>query len=147
MSYMAIITYSSRGIGTATARLAAETSYVVCLNYVLDADAARKIAIQCESKGQRASAVQADVTDSADVPRLFHACDERLAKSASGSGAVIRNNSSVAAGNPDRPATVTANAPLRRLAMLEYIATDIVWLASAPADYVNGAVLPVSDGL
>jgi NAD(P)-dependent dehydrogenase (short-subunit alcohol dehydrogenase family) len=233
MSLMAIITGGSRSIGTATARLAAEAGYDVCLNYALDAKAAQKIALECESKGRWAGAVQADGTDSTNSTRLFHACDERLgplldnvgiigqattvanltddtltrtftvnsygsvfcpraaikrmAKSAGGSGAVIENNSSVAvqlgtpseymhytaskaaienftigqtkevgtnntnihamAGNLNRPATVTANAPLRRLTTLKDIVNGIMWLVSAPADYVNGAVLPVSDGL
>ena len=52
-----------------------------------------------------------------------------------------------AAGNPDRPAIVAANAPLRRVAKPEDIAAGIMWLASAPADYVTGAVSPVSGGL
>ena len=51
------------------------------------------------------------------------------------------------AGNPGRPAMVAANAPLRRVATPEDIAAGIMWLASAPADYVTGAVLPVSGGL
>ncbi|MBT5495045.1 MAG: SDR family oxidoreductase, partial [Alphaproteobacteria bacterium] len=52
-----------------------------------------------------------------------------------------------AAGNPGRPAMVAANAPLRRVATPEDIAAGIMWLASAPADYVSGAILPVSGGL
>ena len=52
-----------------------------------------------------------------------------------------------AAGNPGRPAMVAANAPLRPVATPEDIAAGIMWLASAPADYVSGAILPVSGGL
>ena len=52
-----------------------------------------------------------------------------------------------AAGNPDHPANVVANAPLRRVAKPEDIESGIMWLASEPADYVTGAVSPGSGGL
>ena len=52
-----------------------------------------------------------------------------------------------AAGNPDRPANVAANAPLRRIAKPEDNEAGIMWLASEPADYVTGAVSTGSGGL
>ncbi|MBT5496923.1 MAG: SDR family NAD(P)-dependent oxidoreductase, partial [Alphaproteobacteria bacterium] len=67
MSHIAIITGGSRGIGAATARLAAEAGYDVCINYASDAEAARQVVVECETNGGRAIAVQADVADSADV--------------------------------------------------------------------------------
>jgi NAD(P)-dependent dehydrogenase (short-subunit alcohol dehydrogenase family) len=242
MSQIAIITVGSRGIGAATARLAAEAGYDVCINYANDAEAARQVVVACKSNGGRAIAMQADVA------RLFRVCDEklgpvsllvnnakiigqattvadltddtlartfavnvyrsiycareavrRMAQSTGGLGGVIVNVSSVAAqlgspdeyvnyaaskaaietftiglakevspdgipvnalqagttnteihaaaGNHNRPAMVAANEPLRRVAKPEDIAAGIMWLASAPADYVTGAVLPVSGGL
>lgn len=248
MSHIAIITGGSRGIGAATARLAAKAGYDVCINYARDAKSAQKIVTDCQSMNRQVITVQADVADSGDVARLFRECDEklgpvsllvnnagiigrattvaeltdevlartfavnvhgavycareaikRMANSAGGSGGVIINVSSVAArlgspgeyvhyaaskaaietftiglakevgpegirvnalqagttdteihataGNPNRPAMVAANAPLRRVATPEDIAAGIMWLASAPADYVTGAVLPVSGGL
>ena len=51
-----IVTGGGRGIGAATARLAAERGYAVCINYRKDADAAENLAR--EIKG---IAVQGDV--------------------------------------------------------------------------------------
>ena len=72
MSHIAIITVGNRGIGAATARLAAEAGYDVCINYANDAEAARQVVVACKSNGGRAIAMQADVA------RLFRECDEKL---------------------------------------------------------------------
>jgi NAD(P)-dependent dehydrogenase (short-subunit alcohol dehydrogenase family) len=50
MSHIAIITGSSRGIAAAAVRLAAAAGYDICINYARDAEAARKIAIEYDSK-------------------------------------------------------------------------------------------------
>jgi NAD(P)-dependent dehydrogenase (short-subunit alcohol dehydrogenase family) len=73
-----LITGASRGIGAATARLAAVRGYAVCLNYRENRAAAELVARELESSGARAIAVQADVSVEADVVRLFETCDREL---------------------------------------------------------------------
>ncbi|HYI86277.1 MAG TPA: SDR family NAD(P)-dependent oxidoreductase, partial [Burkholderiales bacterium] len=75
MSGVMLITGGSRGIGAATARLAAERGYSVCINYVSNGDAAEKLRSEL---GKKAIAVQADVASEADVLRLFKTLDEKL---------------------------------------------------------------------
>ncbi len=70
-----VITGASRGIGAATARLAAARGYVVCVNYVRDADAAAKVVDDITASGGTARAVQADVAVEDDVVRLFREAD------------------------------------------------------------------------
>lgn len=78
MSKVVLITGASRGIGAATARLAAEQGYAVCVNYRRDRDAAQRVLGAIEAIGGRAVAVQADVAVEADVLRLFESCDREL---------------------------------------------------------------------
>ena len=73
-----LITGGGRGIGAATARLAAARGYAVCVNYRRDRDAAEALVSDLTSRGARAIAVQADVSLDADVVRLFATCDEQL---------------------------------------------------------------------
>lgn len=73
-----VITGASRGIGAATAHLAARQGYAVCLNYRLNRDAAERVVTAIEAAGGRAIAVAADVSVEADVMRLFETCDQRL---------------------------------------------------------------------
>jgi NAD(P)-dependent dehydrogenase (short-subunit alcohol dehydrogenase family) len=67
----AVVTGGGRGIGAATARLAAERGYAVCVNYLRDAAAAAKVVADIEAAGGRAAAVQGDVALEADVIRIF----------------------------------------------------------------------------
>ncbi len=66
-----LVTGGSRGIGAATARLAAERGWDVVVNFVRDADAAAEVADACQATGQKAVACQADVSDEAQVIALF----------------------------------------------------------------------------
>ena len=75
-----VITGASRGIGAATARLAAERGYDVCVNFRRDEAAAAKVVRDAEAAGARAIAVGADVALDADVVRLFAACDRALGR-------------------------------------------------------------------
>ncbi|MEM7584830.1 MAG: SDR family oxidoreductase [Acidobacteriota bacterium] len=74
-SPVVLITGASRGIGAATARLAAEHGYAVGVNYRSDRDAAERVVADIETGGGRALAIAADVTSEADVIRLFEAVD------------------------------------------------------------------------
>ena len=78
MKEVILITGSSRGIGAATALLAARQGYAVCVNYVRDARAAEDLCARIVAGGGEAIAVQADVGDAADVERLFGEVDARL---------------------------------------------------------------------
>jgi NAD(P)-dependent dehydrogenase (short-subunit alcohol dehydrogenase family) len=78
MSGCMIVTGGSRGIGAATARLAAERGYGVCVNYVRDAQSARRVADAIVREGGRALAVQGDVALEADVVRLFDTASREL---------------------------------------------------------------------
>lgn len=66
-----IVTGGSRGIGAATARIAAERGFDVAVNYTRDAAAAETVAQDCRAAGARAIAVQGDMASHADIVRLF----------------------------------------------------------------------------
>jgi len=72
MSVM-VITGGSRGIGAATARLAAEAGWDVCISYATNEAAAAEVVESCTSQGVSATAVQADVSVEADVQKMFAA--------------------------------------------------------------------------
>jgi NAD(P)-dependent dehydrogenase (short-subunit alcohol dehydrogenase family) len=75
---VALITGGSRGIGAATARLAATRGYAVCVNYRTARAAAGEVVKDIEAAGGRAIAVAADVAMEADVVRLFETVDAEL---------------------------------------------------------------------
>ena len=78
MERVAIITGGGRGIGAATARLAAARGYAVCVNYQRNEAAAREVAEAITAAGGRAIAVAADVSNEGDVVRLFETVDWEL---------------------------------------------------------------------
>ena len=75
MGGVMIVTGGSRGIGAATARLAATRGYAVCVNYRRERDAAERLAKEI---GSGAIAVAGDVSDEGDVLRLFETVDCEL---------------------------------------------------------------------
>jgi NAD(P)-dependent dehydrogenase (short-subunit alcohol dehydrogenase family) len=75
-----IITGASRGIGAATARLAASRGYAVCVNYRSARPQAESLVAEIEAGGGEAMAVAADVSVEADVVRLFEAAGERFGR-------------------------------------------------------------------
>jgi len=238
-----LITGGGRGIGAATARLAAKQGYRVCVNYRADERSARQLA---EQIGHNAIAVQGDVSIEADVLRIFreteklgtlavlvnnagivdrssrveHLSAERIQRMLAinvtgsflcareavkrmstrhgGKGGAIVNVSSMAAklggagdyvdyaaskgaidtltiglakevgaegirvnavrpgvirteihatsGDPGRVERIGATAALQRGGDAEEVARAILWLASAEASYITGALLDVSGG-
>jgi NAD(P)-dependent dehydrogenase (short-subunit alcohol dehydrogenase family) len=70
-----LVTGAGRGIGAATARLAAERGYAVCVNYRQNRAAAEAVVRDIEAGGGRAAAVQADVSVEAEAVRLFETSD------------------------------------------------------------------------
>jgi NAD(P)-dependent dehydrogenase (short-subunit alcohol dehydrogenase family) len=73
-----LITGGSRGIGAATALLAAANGYAVALNYKSNKAAADNIVNEIKSKGGHAIAIQADISLEAEVVRLFETTDRQL---------------------------------------------------------------------
>jgi NAD(P)-dependent dehydrogenase (short-subunit alcohol dehydrogenase family) len=73
-----IITGGSRGIGAATARLAAARGYAVCVNYLRNEAAASAVVREISDGGGKAIAVAGDVGEEADVVRLFERVDAAL---------------------------------------------------------------------
>ncbi len=78
MTQVVIITGASRGIGAATALLAAQRGYAVCVNYRKDVEAAERVATKIKTAGGQAIAVAANVAIESDVMRLFETCDKEL---------------------------------------------------------------------
>ncbi len=78
MKKIAIITGGSRGIGAATAELAAKAGFDVCINYLSNHERAAKVVEACKSYGVNAIAVAGDVASAADVAVLFETCDREL---------------------------------------------------------------------
>jgi NAD(P)-dependent dehydrogenase (short-subunit alcohol dehydrogenase family) len=78
MNRVVLITGASRGIGAATARLAAERGYAVGVNYRRSADAAEALVRAIRDAGGRAAALPGDVGSEDDVVRMFAACDREL---------------------------------------------------------------------
>src|SRR5689334_22789427 len=75
-----MVTGGSRGIGAATAKLAAVQGYAVCVNYKSNRAAADDVVREIETAGGRAIAVAADISREADVVRLFETCDAMLGR-------------------------------------------------------------------
>jgi NAD(P)-dependent dehydrogenase (short-subunit alcohol dehydrogenase family) len=75
-----LITGASRGIGAATARLAARHGYDVAVNYLKDRQAADAVVAAVEAAGRRAIAVQADMGQEADIERMFATVDDKLGR-------------------------------------------------------------------
>lgn len=73
-----LVTGGGRGIGAATARLAAQRGYAVAINYAHQADAAEQLVADIQAQGGQAIAVQADIADEAQVLRLFATVDAQL---------------------------------------------------------------------
>ena len=75
-----IITGGSRGIGAATALLAAEQGYQVGITYREQEAAAHAIVTHINQKGGKAIAVQMDVSKEADIVQAFAQFDEQLGR-------------------------------------------------------------------
>ena len=70
-----IVTGGSRGIGAATARLAAKRGYTVVVNYATSAEAAQAVCADIHAQGGAATAVRGDVSLEADIDHIFAAAD------------------------------------------------------------------------
>src|SRR5476649_772995 len=110
MNGVLLVTGGSRGIGAATAVLAAKNGYDVAVNYREDERAASAIVEAVRSNGVRGLAVKADVAIEADVVRMFEAVDTF------GTLAALVNNAGITGGFA-RVADLKAAALERMLAV------------------------------
>jgi NAD(P)-dependent dehydrogenase (short-subunit alcohol dehydrogenase family) len=73
-----LVTGGGRGIGAATARLAAARGWDVAVNYRRDAASAERVAAEVRAAGRRAIAVAAEVADEGQVVAMFERVDREL---------------------------------------------------------------------
>ncbi|MCP8466591.1 SDR family oxidoreductase [Pseudomonas sp. ZM23] len=80
MANVMLITGASRGIGAATALLAAERGYRVAINYRREREAAEALVARIRAAGGSAQAFAADVANEDEVLRLFRELDETFGR-------------------------------------------------------------------
>ncbi len=73
-----LITGAGRGIGAATAKLAASRGYDVAVNYKTDSNSAAAAVAAVKAQGGNAIAVPGDMGDEGDVERMFNTVDDKL---------------------------------------------------------------------
>ncbi len=100
-----IVTGAGRGIGAATARLAAQNGWDVCVNYLRDDHAAEQVADAVRAAGRQALTVQADMADEEAIVRMFRAVDVEL-----GRPSALVNNAAVTGSGRRRVDQMTAAA-------------------------------------
>lgn len=91
-----LITGASRGIGAATAKLAAARGYDVAIHYQSDRQSAEQVAADCAALGAKTALIQADLANPEAVGPLFEACNQafgRLAAFVNNAGITGRGGS------------------------------------------------------
>jgi NAD(P)-dependent dehydrogenase (short-subunit alcohol dehydrogenase family) len=73
-----LITGAGRGIGAATAKLAASRGFDVGVNYKSDAASAAAVVDAVKAQGRKAVAIPGDMASETDVARMFRLADEKL---------------------------------------------------------------------
>ncbi len=73
-----IVTGASRGIGAAVALLAGKRGYAVAVNFAAGSAEAARVVDEIVAGGGRALALQADVSDEAQIVRLFETAEREL---------------------------------------------------------------------
>ena len=111
---VALVTGASRGIGAATAVLAAARGYAVAVNYRANQAAADAVVARIAAAGGRAIAVAADVSVESDVVGLFETVDREL-----GRITALVNNAGILA-----PQTTVARMDAERLRAI--FATNVI---------------------
>ena len=86
-----LITGASRGIGAATARLAAARGWDVAISYRQDSAAAQAVAADVRSLGRRAVLLQADVADEAQAVAMFVQLDGLAGADIAPLGGLVNN--------------------------------------------------------
>ncbi|MFT4267164.1 MAG: SDR family oxidoreductase [Xenophilus sp.] len=141
---MLLITGGSRGIGAATARMAARQGFAVAVNYASHPRAADEVVRRIRAEGGRAMAIQADVGVEAQVEAMFRQVDAELGRLT----ALVNN-----AGVVDRAARVDEMraARLERMLRINVIgsflcAREAVRRMSTRHGGAGGAIVNLSSG-
>ena len=121
MNRTLLITGGSRGIGAATARLAAAQGWDVAVNYARDASAAQAVAADVRAAGRRALVIQADVGVESEVLAMFATLDRTWGPGLAG----LVNN----AGVVDLPSRVDAMGAARIQRMFAINVFGTMWCA------------------
>lgn len=137
-----LVTGASRGIGAATAWLAAQRGYAVCINYLREQHAADALAQRILDSGGRAVALRADIADEALVVHLFDECTAQL-----GPLAGLVNNAGVLA--PQAALVAMDAARLQRVFAVNVFGTllcarEAVRRMSTDSGGTGGAIVNVS---
>lgn len=85
-----LITGGSRGIGAATAKLAAKQGWDIAISFHRQGAAADQVVRECRNEGVHAMAAQCEVADEASVLALFGGCERTL-----GSPTCLVNNAGI----------------------------------------------------
>ncbi len=80
MKPVLLVTGASRGIGAATALLAARHGWAVAVNYSQNSAAAEAVVKQIKAESGQAVSIQADVGDEAQIKHLFSQVDAQLGR-------------------------------------------------------------------
>ena len=105
------MTGASRGIGAAIAKLLGANGYSVAVNFAQDSTGARQVVDALTAAGARAIGVRADISQEADVLRLFETAEREL-----GRITALVNNAAITGGFA-RVEDVSADAIARMLAV------------------------------
>jgi NAD(P)-dependent dehydrogenase (short-subunit alcohol dehydrogenase family) len=143
MTGILLITGGGRGIGAATARLAATRGYAVAVAYERERERATALVAEIEGAGGQAIAVQADVAQEGQVARMFREVDERL-----GPLTALVNSAGIN-GGPETAVAELRQAALERLLAVNVIGTmlccrEAVRRMSTAAGGAGGAIVNVS---
>ena len=154
-----LVTGGGRGIGAATALLAARRGYAVAVNYLRDADAADEVVARIVADGGDAVALQADVAVEAQVAGLFARVDARFGRldARPGPDPCQRDRAGLdrIRGRAVGPGPAAGSAPLRsrarhhslgRMGTPQEVADVAVFLASPRAQWITGACVPIDGG-
>ena len=99
MNKVLLVTGGSRGIGAATALLAAQQGWSVAVNYTANSLAADEVVRQIRASGGHAISIQADVADEAQVLRMFEHIDAKMGRLQG----LVNNRQQRGSGRHDRP--------------------------------------------
>jgi NAD(P)-dependent dehydrogenase (short-subunit alcohol dehydrogenase family) len=80
MDKVLLVTGGGRGIGAATARLAAQAGWAVAVNYTANSLAADEVVRAIRAEGGQAMSVRADVADEAQVLAMFERIDAKFGR-------------------------------------------------------------------